>query len=320
MSNSCRELYEKTTVVVPTLDEAEAIGRVIDELLEVGVPVENILVVDGGSSDGTVEIARSRGVRVVFQEGRGKAMAVKTALRHVRTPYVLFMDGDSTYPAKHVCELLSKLEEGYDYVIGARRWDKGSQGPVYRFGNWVLTRIFNILFGTSLTDVLSGMYAGRTDVLREIGFEMNRFSVESEIAAHMAATGRSVVGVPIQYRRRLGEKKLGVLHGLEIAKDIVRLTWRYNPAYLIFMLGSLLLVPGLLLGFFVAYHYFFTGVKYYVKGIIAIVLTATGFISLLLAIMAVYTKRLEIRTRRKLEEIRSLVKKALGEEEVDEEA
>jgi len=304
LSNHCINLFSKVTVVIPTLNEAAAIGAVIDELIDVGVPRENILVVDGGSTDGTPEIARSRGVRVVQQEGNGKSMAVWTSLKHVRTPYVLFMDGDYTYPAAHVCDLLSKLEAGYDFVIGRRVWDSGSQGAVYRVGNWALTKLFNILFGSSLKDVLSGMYAARTDTLREVGFEMSHFSVESEIVAHMVNTGRRVAEVPIKYRRRLGEKKLGVFHGLGIAKDMVRLTWRYNPASLIFALGALLLIPGLAMGAYVAYHLLFTGVKYYFKGLLATILTTTGMISLLLAIMTIYMKRAEIRTQRKLEEIR----------------
>ncbi len=315
--NTCKDLYYKTTIVIPTLNEEKAIGSVLDELFSHGIPKDRILVVDGGSTDKTVEIARSKGVCVIFQEGRGKAMAIKTALKHVSTPYVLFMDGDYTYPAKYVCDLLKLLEQGYDHVIGARKWNKGSQGPVYRFGNWVLTKFFNILFGVDLSDVLSGMYAGKTEVLREIGFEMSHFSVESEIVTHMAMTGRKIAEIPIRYRKRLGDKKLGVLHGLGIAKDIVRLAWRYNPAYFIFMFGALFLVPGLILGGFVAYHYFFTGIKYYVKGIIAIILTVTGFTSLLMAIMAIYTKRVEIRTQRKLEELKTLLRELLREKQVD---
>ncbi|MCY0867654.1 MAG: glycosyltransferase family 2 protein [Desulfurococcus sp.] len=300
----CGRLFEEATIVLPTLNEAEAIGLVIDELLNAGVPVERILVVDGYSSDGTVEIARGRGVRVVFQEGVGKAAAVKTALRYVDTPFVVFMDGDYTYPGSRVCDLLVWLKEGYDHVVGARVWDKRSQSLVYRIGNRALTLLFNALFGVKLTDVLSGMYASRTRVLREVDFEMHGFSVESEIAAHMAATGRRIKETPVEYRRRLGEKKLGVKHGFKIALDMVRLTWRYNPAFLIFALGSLLLLPGLLLGAHVGYHYFFTGVKYHVKGLVAIALALTGFISSLLAVLALYVKRMEIRLLRKIEELR----------------
>ncbi len=308
MSDQCTALFRKATVVIPTLNEAAAIGAVIDELLSVGVPTDNILVVDGGSTDGTVDIARSRGVRVVKQEGKGKAMAVWTALRHVRTPYAVFMDGDYTYPATHICELLARLEAGYDFVIGRRVWDSGSQSTLYRLGNWGLTKLFNILFGSSLHDVLSGMYAAKVDALKEVSFEMPHFSVESEIVAHMVTTGRRVAEIPINYRRRLGEKKLGIFHGISIAKDIIRLTWRYNPASLIFALGALLLIPGLVLGAYVAYNILFLGIKYHLKGLIAITLTTAGFISLLLAIMAVYTKRIEIRTLRKLEDLRKELK------------
>lgn len=304
MGGGCGDLLKETTVFIPTLNEAEAIGPVIDEVLSVGVPRENVVVIDGGSEDGTPEIARSRGVRVVEQEGRGKAGAVRTALKHARTPYALFMDGDYTYPATHICDLLRELAGGSDFVIGARVWDSGSQGPLYRLGNWGLTKLFNTLFGASLRDVLSGMYAARVEALREVGFEMGHFSVESEIVAHMVTTGKRVAEVPIRYRRRLGEKKLGVLHGLGIAKDMVRLTWRYNPASLIFALGALLLIPGLALGGYVAYNILFTGVKHYFKGLLAAVLTATGTISLLLTIMALYMKRAEIRAQKKLEEIR----------------
>ncbi len=293
--------FRDVTVVIPTLNEAEAIGRVIDEVLAVGVAPENILVVDGGSTDGTVEIARSKGVKVVMQEGEGKADAVKTAVKLVETSYVLFMDGDYTYPAKHIPELLKELVKGADLVIGWRRYvEPGAQTLTYRVGNKLLTTTFNLLFGTKLHDVLSGMYAIRLDVLREIFFESRGFSVEAEIVAHVAGTGGRIVEVPIAYRRRLGKKKLGVLHGVHILRDMVRLAWRYNPFFTITALGALLLAPGLALGGWVAYRYLAEGVMHHVKGLAAIMLTAAGTVSLILAILALYLKRLELRLLRAL--------------------
>ncbi len=308
MTTDCKNLYSKVTIIIPTLNEEAAIGKVIDEILRLGFPRENILVVDGGSTDRTVEIVKSRNVRVIYQKGKGKAMAVKTALDYVETPYVLLMDGDYTYPAEYICQMVKILEEGYDHVIGKRKWDDQSQNRIFRLGNRLLTSIFNVLFGTSLSDILSGMYASRTRLLMEVNFEMNHFSVESEIVAHMVNTGKSIAEIPIKYRKRLGDKKLGVLHGIGIAKDIVRLTWRYNPAYIIFMLGSLLLIPGLVLGGYVAYYYFIYGIKYYVKGIISVFLITTGLISFLLAIMVLYMKRIELRTRQKLETLEKMLR------------
>jgi len=289
------------TVVIPTYNEEEAIGAVIDELVEVGVPRDRILVVDGYSTDRTREVASSRGVKVILQEGRGKAGALRTAFKYVSTEYFLVMDGDYTYPAKHVHDLLRVASgKGLDEVIGARVYSKGSQSPIYRFGNRVLTKIFNVVFGTSLTDVLSGMYIVRRNALADALFLSRGFSIEAEIAAHIASTTGRVGEVPIGYRRRIGRKKLGVPHGLIIARDIVKLAWSYNPAFMIFIAASLLIIPGLVMGSWVAYNYFFKGIKYYIKGVISIIMTLTGLNSLLLAIMALYMKRMELRIRKML--------------------
>ena len=287
---------DKLTIVIPVLNEEQAIGKVLEEILSEGYKPQQILVVDGGSTDRTVEIARKYGVKVLQQEGRGKAKALQTALKHVSTEYVLVMDGDYTYPAQHIGELLEKIErERQDEVIGRRVFNPKTQPLTFRFGNHALTLLFNLLFGVRLRDVLSGMYIVRTERLRDMAWETKGFSVESEIAAHIASTTGKISEHPIQYRQRIGKKKLGVLHGIQIAKDMIRLAWRYNPAFFIFMLGSLLLIPGLALGAYVAYHYFFTGIKYYVKGLIALVMVMTGFQSLMLAILAVYMKRMEYR-------------------------
>jgi glycosyltransferase involved in cell wall biosynthesis len=104
--------YSDVTILIPTLNEEEAIGPVLDEILSLGVPRERILVVDGHSRDKTVQIASSKGVRVVEQEGWGKADALKTAARMIPTRYVLVMDGDYTYPAKYIPTLLSIARRG----------------------------------------------------------------------------------------------------------------------------------------------------------------------------------------------------------------
>ncbi|MEM2410242.1 MAG: glycosyltransferase family 2 protein [Thermofilaceae archaeon] len=291
---------ELVTIVIPTLNEEEAIGPVIDELR--GFGWNNILVIDGNSDDATRTIAASKGAKVVVQEGRGKADAIKTAVKHVATPYVVVMDGDYTYPAKHIAELLEKaVGEGLDEVIGARRRGREHIPLVNRFGNWVITKAFNLLFATHLSDVCSGMYLVRTDVLREVRFEAKGFSVEVEIAAHVASTTRRIDEIPIEYRRRIGRPKLGRRHGFTIMLDALKLALRYNPVFLLFSASSLILVPSLTLAAWVGYRWLLQGVKHYVWGIIAIVGVGVGFISLLLAIMALYLKRLELRILERLQ-------------------
>ncbi len=306
-STDCPVDLKEVTVVLPTKNEEKAIGPVIDEILSVGVPKENIIVVDGYSTDRTREIAESKGVKVILQEGTGKAKAIATAVKYIKTRWTLIMDCDYTYPAKYIPELLRKaVLENLDEVIGARLKGRENIPAIFKLGNWALTKTFNLIFGTSLRDVLSGMYIVRTDVLKEINFEMKGFSVEAEIAAHVASTSGRIGEIPIEYRPRIGEKKLKVYHGFKIFVDIIRLAWRYNPTFLIFAIGSLLLIPGVVLAAYVAVMYIFYGIKYWAKGLLSAILCTTGLNSLLLAIFAIYLKRAECRI---LQNIRKLVEK-----------
>ncbi|MEZ0394620.1 MAG: glycosyltransferase family 2 protein [Desulfurococcaceae archaeon] len=282
------------TIVIPTLREEAAIGQVIQELRQHGW--NNILVVDGGSEDRTREISESMGAKVILQEGKGKADAIRTAAKHVKTPYILVMDGDYTYPARHVRELLEKAtHDNLDEVIGARTWGRENIPLLNRLGNRVITKTFNLLFGTSLTDVCSGMYLVKTEIASKAGLEAKGFSVEVELAALVASTTRRIAEVPIEYRPRIGEPKLRRLHGVAIMLDAVKLALRYNPVFLFFAAASLVLLPSAALAAWVGYRWLFRGVVHFVWGIIAIVGLGVGLIALLLAIMALYLKRLEYR-------------------------
>jgi dolichol-phosphate mannosyltransferase len=297
-----RPVTGAVTVVIPTLNEEQAIGKVIEELKACGW--SDILVVDGGSTDRTREVAESLGARVILQEGKGKADAVRTALKHVSTPYLVVMDGDYTYPGYRVGELIREAEEkGLDEVIGARAEGRENIPLVNRFGNWVITKAFNLLFATHLTDVCSGMYLVRTEVAREVGFEAKGFSVEVEIAAHVASTTRKIGEIPIEYRPRIGKPKLGKRHGFRIMLDAVRLALRYNPVFLLFAAASLVLLPSAALAAWVGYRWLVLGVKHYVWGIIAVVGLGVGVISLLLAVMSLYLKRLELRILERIQQL-----------------
>jgi len=296
------------TVVIPVLNEAEALPRVLSELIESGVPRERVLIVDGGSTDGSREIAESMGFKVTLQRGRGKGTAIKTAIEVTNSNCYVFMNGDYTYPARHVYDLLERLRSGCDLVIGSRVYvERGAQSFTYKLGNMILSLFFRVLFGTNLHDILSGMYAVRSRLLRELGFEFSGFSVESEIVTHAVTLGFKVTEIPIIYRRRIGKKKLSVKHGFKIAVDMVRLTWRYNPVFLIFTLGALMLIPGLYLDLFVFYRWFYYGVVHHVRALAGITLSGLGVLSLLLAILSLYLKRFEIRVMRSMREFREIV-------------
>ncbi|MEM4596829.1 MAG: glycosyltransferase family 2 protein [Desulfurococcaceae archaeon] len=295
---------DDVTVLIPVKNEEKAIGKVIDEVLSTGIPPSRILVVDGHSTDRTVEIARSKGVVVVEQEGVGKSDAIKTGLRSVSTKYVVVMDGDYSYPAKYI-PILVRLakEKNYSYISARRVRGRENIPVLNRFGNWILTKLFNILLGGDLGDVCTGMYLLDVEELRDVLFETKGFSIEVELAAHVVGSAVPYTEYGIEYRSRIGRSKLRITDGFKIALDIVRMAWRYNPVTLLLIGASIIVVPGLLLGAYVAYHYIFNGVIYHVKGVVAIVLTATGLQALMLAMVATYLKRAELRIRRLLREI-----------------
>jgi dolichol-phosphate mannosyltransferase len=277
---------DDVTVVLPTLNEEKAIGRVIEELKRVGY--HNILVVDGYSTDATVKVAKSNGCCVVFQHSRGKCGAIETAIENVKTPYMLVMDGDCTYDPKDIENFLAHAEK-YDQIIGVRFNGRHNIPFLNRFGNWLITKTFNLLMGTKLSDVCSGMYLINTHTARQLELNTKGFDVEVEIAAQTAMSGR-VTEVPIAYRKRVGYQKLsGWKHGFQIIRTIFSLARTYNPALLFSGLVALAVIPASFILGWVAFEVILYGVwhsGYALTGLMLLILASQGLtvgtISLLL--------------------------------------
>ena len=231
---------DEVTVVVPTLNEEEAIGMVLDELAELGY--KKILVVDGYSKDRTADVAREKGAEVILQYGEGKAGAVRTAIEHVDTPFMLIMDGDGTYDPNDIEALLSHMED-HDQIIGYRAERKNIPWA-HRIGNRVISFTFGLLMGKRLSDACSGMYLLRTDRARGLELAGGGFDVEVEIAGQLCSFGK-VAEVPISYRRRIGSRKLRTWRdSFNIMKSVLRTGWAYNPAFVLSALVALFAIPG----------------------------------------------------------------------------
>jgi dolichol-phosphate mannosyltransferase len=281
------------TVVLPVLNEEEAIGEVLDELK--GEGYENVLVVDGYSKDGTARIAGEKGARVVFQRGSGKAGAIATAIELVETPYMVVMDGDHTYDPKDIRRLLLQAD-GRDEVIGARA-DRGNIPPLHRLGNRIISSAFNFLLGAGLSDVCSGMYLLRTDSIKGIELRCRGFSAEVEIAAIMHTLGRATE-VPISYRARIGRAKLGAWRGgFEILRAVIWLARAYNPAFLFASLASLLAIPGIAITLWELYLRYVYGAEAWSFGMawLGLFLLIVGIQGFSVATMSLMLKRMERR-------------------------
>jgi dolichol-phosphate mannosyltransferase len=281
---------EQVTIVIPVKDEETAISPVIDELTAEGY--QNILVVDGYSTDNTINILKEKtGVHFIRQHGRGKTGAVKTAIENVTTPYLLIMDGDFTYPAKDIERLLAHCYS-YAQIIGVR--DRTYISRLHRVGNAVITRAFNILFGAHLSDVCSGMYLLNTEVAREFELNSTGFITEVEIAAQTAAH-HNITEVPIKYRQRIGKGKLSTWNGFGILSAVIKLAWRHNPLLLFSALASTAVIPALGILGWVIYEQFTINVWHSGWALISVLLLLFASQAIALASISALMKRMEQR-------------------------
>jgi dolichol-phosphate mannosyltransferase len=209
------DLNDLVTVVIPVLNEEKAIERVIRKIKEEGY--YNILVVDGFSSDDTFFKATKNGVNVIYQKGKGKTGAIETAIQNVETKYMIILDGDCTYDPRDIENVVSPLNNS-DLVIGVRALGRNNIPLFNRVGNMLINLLFNLLMGTNLQDVCSGMYSLRTDFSKNLTFKTEGFDVEVEIAAQASRYGK-ISQVPIRYHDRVGNQKL------QPVKDGLHISW-----------------------------------------------------------------------------------------------
>ena len=213
------------TIVIPTLNEEKGIELVLKDVLLTGY--QNVMVIDGNSIDETVEIVKDMNISVYPQSGRGKTGAIKTALKYIKTPYFVVIDGDYTYSVKDIEVLLEKAPF-CNQVIGARR-DRVNIKRLNRFGNDLINVFFNFSFSPRLTDVCSGLYILKTSFAKRLVLETGGFDLEVEIAAQ-AAESNKIEESPISYGSRIGVQKLNPFRdGFKIISSIVKLGKKYNP-------------------------------------------------------------------------------------------
>ena len=284
------------TVVVPTMNEEEGIGLVLDELMASGY--ENILVIDGYSVDGTCKLAEMRGIQVIPQNGRGKTGAIKTAVDYVKTPYMLVMDGDYTYCAKDI-ELFLNHGGSYGHIVGVR--EKDNINPLHRVGNWMITKTFNILLGANLSDVCSGMYLLRRDVAQNLELRSKGFRTEVEVAAQ-TVTGTNVTEVPVSYRSRVGKRKLSTWrHGFEILTTTLSLARKYNPVLLFSAIAGLSIFPAAFILGWVGFQVLFFSVFHSWWALLGLLLLVLAFQALAVSTISILLKRMERRMTQSFE-------------------
>jgi glycosyltransferase involved in cell wall biosynthesis len=200
----------RVSVIIPTYNEAQAIGRVLADL-----PSEfatEVIVVDSNSSDGTPEIAAKMGARVVKEPRRGYGRACLTGIANADNPEVIvFLDGDYSDRPAELPILLAPIVEGRaDITVGSRlRVDRNSGALPWHaaFGNRLSASMIRLLYGLKITD-LGPFRAGRATVLRALALEEDTYGWAVEMILKGALAGFRIVEVPVSYHPRIGKSKI----------------------------------------------------------------------------------------------------------------
>lgn len=284
----------KVAVLVPCYNEEITIGKVVKDF-RVQLPDSVIYVFDNCCSDRTAEIARDLGAVVISEARQGKGYVVESMLATVDADYYILVDGDDTYPAECVHDLLEPVLNGKaDMTVGARLEGstEGSFRPMHVFGNRLVCGLINRIFHAGLTDIMSGYRAFNRKVVQRIPVVSSGFEVETELTVQMLYYHLKLVEVPVPYRGR----PAGSVSKLRTLPDGIRVIWKifslfrnFKPLTFFGSLGLLVLFMGILAGSLPIYDFVRSGfaeVKRFPLAILAasLVLLASilGFLGIIL--------------------------------------
>lgn len=232
----------RATLIVPTLNEAESVGHVLttfraaaeaaNPVLFPRDPLEwEVLVVDGASTDGTAEIARAAGARVITERRKGYGRAYQTGFAEAKGEVIATADGDATYPVEEIPKLVRRLlDEKIDFLTCDRLayLDRKAMTTEHRIGNRVLNLFVAILYhrflraaGGVLHDSQSGMWVFRREILERVRPKDDGMPFSEELKLDVLIEGLRFEEVPIRYSERWGAPKLS--------------SWRDGQANLLFL-------------------------------------------------------------------------------------
>jgi len=273
----------KVAIIIPTLNEERGIGEVIDEihgaLDDSKVPVSDmnntvivpikpgIVVVDGGSTDETINVVKNRREMLVRQRGRGYGHALVTGFRYAIDAFdpdvLVMMDADGTYDAADIPRLVMPiLSDELDLVLGCRfdRMQPGAMTLANRIGNRILSWLAKRFLGVSVCDTQCGLRALTPDLVEAFNGHANGMSFATEMLADAEEASARIAEISIIYRPRIGRTKLSPLRdGARIACIILRLLRDYKPLLFFGSLGLVCTLAGLALGLNVILEWVSTG-------------------------------------------------------------
>jgi len=237
------------SVVIPAYNEEGAVEHTIDdvrrELNAIGIPYE-IIVIDDGSSDRTLEIARNTGVVVdTNQVNTGYGASLKRGIKHAQYEYVAIIDADGTYPARYLPSMLSMCRN-QDMVVGDRGAAMKNVPWIRKPAKWVLNTFASFLAERRLNDLNSGLRVFRkSELVPFIPLLPQKFSFTTTITLCMSCNGKRMIYTPIEYGKRVGKSKIRPVDFINFIILVLRMTVLFNPLRVFIPFGLALMGLGI---------------------------------------------------------------------------
>jgi len=208
-------MLKTISIVIPALDEEHGIGDVlkeipVKELEQMGFSTE-VLVIDNGSKDQTLHIARIHGAKVIIQPIRGYGNAYKAGFANAIGDIIATGDADLTYPFSDLPKLIKKFEREDIEFMNTDRLTILNPDAMHKshvFGNWMLTKLTKILFNSPFKDSQSGMWIFKRYIWNDLDVRSSGMPFSQELKIEVITKGFRCAEVPIVYRQRAGEVKL----------------------------------------------------------------------------------------------------------------
>jgi len=247
-------------VLIPCLNEEITIGKVIRDFQK-SIPEAQIIVFDNNSTDRTASVAYKSGAKVEKELRPGKGHVMASMFRKVEADYYVIVDGDDTYSAEHVRDLLKPVVDGSaEMSVAARLEDYTEQSfrKFHIFGNNLVRKLVNWIFHNNLTDIMSGYRVCSRELIKAVPIFSTGFEVETEITIRTLDYGFRITEVPIPYRKRPegSASKLRTFHdGFRILFEIARIAKAYKPFTFFGGIGLIFVIIGVISGTWVILDY-----------------------------------------------------------------
>ncbi|MEK0218261.1 glycosyltransferase family 2 protein [Bifidobacterium mongoliense] len=251
-------------ILLPCYNEELTIGKVVTDF-KTALPDAMVYVYDNNSTDRTAQIATDAGAVVRKEPRQGKGNVIHSMFEDIDADVYIMADGDDTYPAEAAPAMVAKVLEGYDMVIGDRlssTYFEENKRPFHNFGNRLVRDSINSMFGTHVTDIMTGYRAFPFTFVKTYPVLSRGFEVETEMTIHSLNNNLKLYEMPIKYRDRPegSVSKLDTVgDGIKVMSTIFRMIREYKPLPFFGGLGAIIAIIGFVLTSGVAFDYWKTG-------------------------------------------------------------